>query len=91
MIEKPEITIEQLRATDSDTAKLFDVILKGLVEKHWEDKSFRDLGIGLEGSLEAFEDLIDGGILKLGCDEEQEAFFFMKYDYEKNDYFSVGT
>lgn len=90
MLEKPKMTINRLREIGGDTAKVFDVIFMGLIGKHWEEKTFRDLGIGLEGSVESFEEMIDKGILKIGCDEGEECFFFMIYNFKTKEYEPVG-
>ena len=92
MIEKPEITIAELRKRENqDTIKVFDAILFGLIEEYWKESSFRDLGIGLEGSIEAFEELIDKGLAKIGLDDEKEEFFFLMYNHDTGEYVKAGS
>ena len=92
MIEKPEITIAQLHARKDGTAEFFDVILQGLIDKYWKaDTGLKELGAGLEGTIEGFEKLIDAGLLKLGTDPKEEEFFLLFYDFDTDSYKRLGT
>lgn len=91
MIEKPLIPLAQFREEEPETVKVFDAILQGLVKKYWKaGTGLRELFVGLEGTIEGFEGLIDAGLLKLGTDPEEEEFFLLIYDLDTDSYKRVG-
>lgn len=71
---------------ESDTIKVFDAILQGLVEEYWKTPEFRNLGIGLEGSIEAVEELIDKGFLRITYNESNDSFFLRCYNLSTGEY-----
>lgn len=81
---KPACSLKELKINNPTAYEVFQIIIKGLIQKYWRNPAFRNLGIGLEGTLEATEELIEKGYLKINLDNDN--FYFLIWEPIKGEY-----
>jgi len=93
-IVQPKIKIQRLRDTNPEVCEVLDLLIREFVismrKIPIENNPYGQLALnlGLEGNIEAVEELIDAGLLKLCYTEETDNYFMLIWNGA--DYVAIG-